>query len=365
MFGKKSFTGTICIICAAILTGCLVDPEESGGGKPGNVFVCESDFQTGALSWIDSENETLKSGEVPVYSDAVIRNYDGYVYILERMGADNVIKYDPSAEEEERVLYQTHLGDNWNPQDIEFISATKAYIANMNEPEITVFNPATGNVIDAIDISEYTVNPDENSSPYANAIALYEDRLYVLLQRRDGFTPAEPTLILSVNTENDRIEEDENITCTFKNGYDIICVDGILYVTNPGSSAETGDGAIEKIDIATGKVTTILTEDDLGGSPNLIVYKEGDRFYIQNYIGWMDVSVVEIDAGEKKIVATLPDITDAFGGIAYDRENEKLYVGERDQESMGIKIFKNNKRIGKVFSATNSLPPSNITIIEE
>lgn len=361
---KQVVSGVLAIVTVFLVTGCFLEPEEEERSAPGTVFFTETDYQTGGFGWIDSEEKKLVSGAVPVYSDAVVRSYNGYVYVIERMGADNIIKFDPEADAGEEVLYQEHLGDNWNPQDIEFVSETKAYIANMNEPKITVFNPSKGTVRKQIDISGYTVNPDSNSSPYANALALGDDRCYVLLQRRDGFTPTEPSLILSINIDDDAIEEDENITCIFKNGYDLIYVDGALYVTNPGSSMTTGDGGIEKIDLETGEVTTLLTEDDLGGSPNMIVHKAGDRFYIQNYVGWKDVSVVEIDAGDGKIVKTLPDIIDAFGGIAYDKEKEKLYIGERDDESMGIKVFENNKRVGKIFTSESSLPPSDLTLLQ-
>jgi hypothetical protein len=331
---------------------------------PATIFVIETDYQTGLMERIDAGNNEVTGNAIAIHCDAVINAYNRYVYILERMGADNVIKYDPEKDGNGAVMYQVHLGDNWNPQDIEFDSDTKAYIANMNEPKITVFNPEEGSVIKNIDIAEYTVNPDSNTSPYANAMALADGKLYVLLQRRDGFNPAETSLILTIDTETDKVLKDDTISCSFKNGYDIIAVEGALYVTNPGSASETDDGGIEKVDLASGEVSTVITEEELGGSPNQILHKENSRFYVQNYIGWMDVSVVEIDADEGEVVEVLDDITDAFGGIAYDKDAGRLYVGERDVAGSGVKIFENNELSGeKAVKSSNSLPPSGITFI--
>jgi hypothetical protein len=365
MLTKKSML-TLSLFAGAILfTGCFEDnnptgPDNATGGK---LFVVESDYQSGLVEWLTIEGSTLGTGNLSVYSDACVRTYGGYLYILERFGADNVIKFDPSKTDESGVLYQTHLGDNWNPQDIEFVSETKAYIANQNEPKITIFNPTAGTVTDNIDISAYTFNPDSNASPYANQMALSEGKLYVMLQRRDGWNPGAPTLIITINTSTDAISAADTIACQYKNGFDMVCVDGVLYVTNPGSAFSTGDGGIEKIDLSTKTVTTIIDETALGGNPNQIVHKSGSRFYVQNYIGWKNVSVVEIDASSGAVVTTLPEITDAFGGICYDSESEKLYVGERDSIDVGIRVFEDNAQVAGPVKSSNSLPPAGMVIV--
>ena len=138
---------------------------------------------------------------------------------------------------------------------------------------------------------------------------------------------------------------------------------GALYVTNPGNTFVTGDGAVEKIDLATKTVTTIIDETLLGGNPNQIVHKSGNRFYVQNYIGWKKVSVVEIDAATGAVVATLPGITDAFGGIYYDELDQKLYVGERDSLNVGVKIYENNVLTAGPLKTGNTLPPAGLVVV--
>lgn len=345
-----------------LLIGCTepTGPDETQGVK---LFVVESDYQSGLLEWIGVEDNTIGTGNISVYMDAVVRTYGGHLYILEKFGADNVLKFDTSKTDQTGVLYQTHLGDNWNPQDIEFVSETKAYVANQNVPNITIFNPLTGTVTGNIDISAYTFNPDSNYSPYANQMVIAEGNLYVMLQRRDGWNLGAPTLILTINTSTDAISADDTIVCQYKNGYDMVYADGALYVTNPGSAFSTGDGAIEKVELASKAVSTVITEDDLGGNPNQIVHKSGTHFYVQNYIGWKNVSVVEIDAATGTIVATLPSVKDAFGGICYDSVDGKLYVGERDSVDVGVRVFENNVQVAGPIKSSSTLPPVGLVVV--
>jgi DNA-binding beta-propeller fold protein YncE len=216
-------------------------------------------------------------------------------------------------------------------------------------------------VVSNIDISTYTFRPDSNSSPYANDLQLVGSDLYVLLQRRNGYKPGAPSLILKINTNTDAVTD--TIPLQFKNGYGMAYADGALYVSNPGSSYSTDDGAIEKVVLSTKAVSTVINETTLGGNPNQIIHKSGSHFYVQNYIAWKNDKVVEIDAAAGTVVATLPNVKDAFGGIYYDDVDSKLYVGERDATEMGVRVFKDNVQVGSTLKSSNSLPPTGMVIV--
>ncbi|KMQ49631.1 hypothetical protein CHISP_3448 [Chitinispirillum alkaliphilum] len=329
--------------------------------KPGDLFIMQSDFQSGVIRSISSTVNSISGFNLPVHSDATLRTHGGFLYVIERMGADNILKYDPSKSGDKGVVYQTNLGNNWNPQDMVFRSNTKAYISNMNEPKITVFNPSTGKIRENINISEYTFNKEANITPYANAMVLVGTDLYVMLQRRDGWSPGAPTLLLKIDTETDKITD--TIPLQFKNGHSMVYNNGALYVSNPGTLSSINDGAIERVDLATKTVTTVIKGETLGGSPNYIVHKSGNSFYITNYVGWQSVQVLEINASTGSVTNVLPNVIDAFGGIYYDKESEILYVGERDIDEMGIRIFKNNQQIGSSVKSEDCLPPTSLVVV--
>ena len=357
----------VSLVCTAIfevffIIGCSKNstgPDSSTGGT--KLFIAESDFQSGLLEWMNVGDNTISSPVLSIYSDAGVRAFGEYLYVIEHYGADNILKFDPSKNDKSGILYQKHVGDNWNPSDMEFVSETKAFVSNMDEPKITVFNPANGEVVKNIDISTYTFRPDSNSSPYANDMQLVGSDLYVLLQRRNGYKPGATTLILKINTTTDAITD--TISMQYKNGYAMAYCDGALYISNPGSVYATGDGGIEKVILSTKAVSTVIDEISLGGNPNQIVYKSGSHFYVQNYIGWKNVKVVELDVAGGTIVATLPNVKDAFGGIYYDDAKSRLYVGERDSVEMGVRIFENNQQVGSTIKSSNSLPPTGMMIV--
>lgn len=72
---------------------------------------------------------------------------------------------------------------------------------------------------------------------------------------------------------------------------------------------------------------------------------------------------VEIDVATGTVVATLPGVKDAFGGICYDDVEGKLYVGERDATEMGIRVFKDNVQVGSTIKTLNSLPSTGMAIV--
>jgi len=326
------------------------------------IFVAQSDFASGYLEVLNMTDTTMEAEGLSIYSDAGVVSYGGAVYILERKGADNVMKIDPTQSGASSVLYQESLTDNSNPQDMVFSSSTKAYISNEATAEITIFDPDAGESSGSIDISAYIHNPDSNLSPYAGDMELVDNSLYVLLQRRDGYSPGLASLILEIDTETDAVVD--TFATDFKNGFAMAYYDGALYVSNPGNAFVSGDGGVEKVDLSTGDVTTIVTEDDLGGNPNHIIHKSGSVFYVTNYVGWQNVEVVELDVSDGSMTS-VPGIVDAFGSIAYDKEYDRLYVGERDSVSMGIRIFEDNTEITDPVKSENSLPPKSMVIIHE
>lgn len=362
-FKRQYAVFALCTAALAILKGCVIEnavsPDITQGGK---LFVAESDYTTGLLEWMSVDSNSLSPNSIQIASDAYLRSYGGFLYVIESYGTDNILKFDPSKSDESGVIYQQHLGDNWNPVDMDFVSDTKAYVSIQNEPRITIFNPSTGKDIGSIDISAYIFHPDTGvvpTSPYANQMVISGGKLYVALQRRNGWYPGGNTIIVVVDTQSDSIVD--TIHTQYKNNFDLIVEDSTLYVSNQGDQFVTGDGAIEAVTISSREKRVVITEETLGGNPNQIVHKEGTRFYVQNYVGWMNVQVVEVDFATGVVIGSVPNVKDAFGSIYFDKETSRLFVSERDSTEAGIKVFENNQQVGSTIQT--SLPPYSIVVV--
>jgi hypothetical protein len=124
-----------------------------GPGARRTVLV-GSDLESGTLAWSgEGEAQPFAPGELRVHQDSDVREHGGKIFVLERYGADNILKYDPGRGGEQGIVYRVHLGELWNPVDLELVSERKAYIALENHPEILVFDPEPGKVVSRIDIS--------------------------------------------------------------------------------------------------------------------------------------------------------------------------------------------------------------------
>src|SRR5512133_3397136 len=171
VFSKISVTVVVLFtIMLSMMTGCELNLNTSEKSTGPKVFMTQSDFTSGFFQWMTIGDQQVKDPGFSIYGDSKLKTFNGIVYILECFGADNIIKYDHSANSADGIMYQMHLGDNFNPQDIEFVSDSKAYIANMNHPSITIFNPSTKTIVGSINISAYTYMTDSNTTPYANAV---------------------------------------------------------------------------------------------------------------------------------------------------------------------------------------------------
>ncbi len=167
------------------------------------LVITETDYTTGWLGLMSASKQYVKGIEIA--SDAVIREGNGYTYILERTGHDNIIRLD-----REGILeYQEKIEDGFNPHDVVIFSETVGYICGNSSADIKIFNPTTGLVTGSIDISAYIVENKEtpNTSPNATAMSIYNNKLYVALQRRDGWTSGEPSAVLVIDIATDSIEQ--------------------------------------------------------------------------------------------------------------------------------------------------------------
>jgi hypothetical protein len=345
----------LCMLGCTKTSNPMID--ESGGAL---LYVIGSDYQTGVLQRMGVKDTALSPDYLQVFQDSRIRFFGGMLYILESSTASNLMKVDPSNSGQSGVVYQKHLGTNMNPVDIKFISEHKAYISCENNPSVLIVDPYTGTVTGAINITRFAYKADgvaDETNPHAGRMVLENGLLYVGLQRLDSnYQPGAKSLILVINTVNDSILD--TIQLNSKNIQDLKIVDGKMYASCPGEAYGTiGDGDIESVDLSSRSVATIIDETALHGNPNAIIHKTGSLYYVQTYIAWGSEKIFEVDFSTGRVVDSIPDVIDAFGGVFYDEEDSLLFVGERASSAAGIKVFKNNKLIHGPITNSKSLPP--------
>jgi DNA-binding beta-propeller fold protein YncE len=120
-----------------------------------------SDYSAANFEFISADDYSVRPNIIPgLFTDNTVRAFGDAVYILERYGKDNVIKYNAI---KTAVEYQISIGEGLNIQDIAVVSETKAYISCHQSRDLIVFDPKTGKRVSTIDLSRFNARAGSGS----------------------------------------------------------------------------------------------------------------------------------------------------------------------------------------------------------
>ena len=312
-----------------------------------DLFILTSDYSTGSTAFIPANSETAELNILPVHSDAVGNYQNGNIYIVNRLGQDNILVLSP--EDPSEPILQFSVGNGTNPHDIEIIDDEKAYVTLYERAELLVVNPTDGVEIKRIDLSSFA---DSDGLPEVSKIVRVGNIAYLTCQRLNRNTdwgPADNSYLILVDTLTDElidVDDTSNgiqgITLSVSNPNRIIHVGRKLIVSG---AAHFGDrnGGIDIIDLET-KISLgiALDEATLGGDLNAIAMLDGNRGFAvisdENFTN----SILPFDLSSKVIGQPLSGLS---GGYIPDIiiENGRLIVADQgsysDPQSVGIKVF--------------------------
>jgi len=348
----------------ALLSACIFDGP--GGGPKTNssrrLFVTSSDFLSGAL--LSYTLDSLKRGpdSLQINQDSRVIALGGSVYVLERFGADNLLKYDPVGN---RVVYQKHLGDGWNPADL-VANGNTGFVSLEEHPKLLKVDLLNGNILDSLDISTYTYVPVPGSgtaatSPNASRMVWSGDTLFVALQRRNGdyLFPNGLSLVLMVRMSTFTILD--TLLAPNRNAADLWLDGGNLYLACTGTYGVL-DGVLYRISLANRSFNSVITDSLLSGKADGISCL-GNACAVKVYRNFGDEPVRLFNLSTGALGAQLGYAVDSFGGLAMDSATGVIYVGDRNPTGTGIQAFSAS---GVKFKGpvSTGLPPSSLAVAE-
>lgn len=378
-----------------------------GGGLGTLVTVAALVMQNGCFD-AEQGDETIS-----VHSDSQVKTYGGDVYVLEKLGKDNLIRITGSALDDnikagsrgvvsstvaadysggsiatvsipgwnssqkvKDVDYQVSLGTNVNVFDMAFRSSSIAYVTQYQASDVLIVDPQTGSVDGTIDLSNYVAFAGTDSAeafPFAAVLAFHGQYLYVALQRLrtvemetyTSFAPADTSLILVIDANNEVIKA---IPLEFKNPTALSICENNLYVTSSGSWMSSSDGGVEVIDMNSNTNTGVVAEEsDFGGTISGFVVISASKAYMtvgknnnDFTLFWTDL--LEFDPTTGAVGQKVEGIENAFGGLAWD--GTYLYVGDRGVTEPGIVVIdpSDNSKVGETIQV--GMPPYSLAILE-
>ena len=330
-----------------------------------------TDYNSGNLSSLDLQTQVATLDHLTIHSDATVRVYRDQVYVINRLGQDNVIVLDSGDLKTPLTQYST--GNGSNPHDMAFASGDKAYISRYGRTQLLIVNPATGDSLGAVDLSGFA---DADGLPEMSQLALYGNRLFVACQRLDrdnGWVPTDASAIAVIDVATDQVVDVDGNAA----GVQGIAMAG----KNPAGAAQRGDkwllshvnlfadladGGIEVIDLANLRSEGIaLGEMALGGNLSSLTMVSDSEGYIvvtdanfANMVKRFDLATQSVSGLEGLSGGFVPGLG-AFAG--------QLYVLDRgsvaDPASAGVKIFDVNTNQLVAGPISTGLPPSSIAFV--
>jgi DNA-binding beta-propeller fold protein YncE len=270
---------------AGFLLALHLAPASPAAAADTKAFAFTSDFQTGSLSVANLATRAVSLDVASVGSDAVLRYFGGSLYVVNRYGGDNIQVIDPTSY---ATLRQFSVGNGSNPQDIVFVSSTKAYVSRYASATLLVVNPSNANGLPQSSISLAAFADGDGLPEMAHMIRIGR-YVYVACQRLAGFAASNPSVVVVIDTQTDQVVDVDPITpgvqaiaLTLRNpitSFEYDRAKGRLWI---GCAGDIGvlDGGIEAIDpyhfVSEG---TQITEAALGGDINDVAWHTASHAY--------------------------------------------------------------------------------------
>lgn len=341
-------------------------------GAENVAVMTTTDFSSGSFSSLNLSTQVASNDHLTIHSDAAVHTYLDKVYVINRLGQDNVIVLHK--DDLKTPLIQYSVGNGTNPHDMVFVSESKAYVSRYGSARLLVVNPTTGDSLGHVNLSAFA---DGDGIPEMSQMTLYNNRLFVACQRLDqnnGFAPTDQSLIAVVDVATDVLVDVDANTAG---------VQGIVMAsTNPAGAARWGskwvlsmvktfgdlaDGGIEVIDLANLKTEGVfIGEAALGGNVNSLAMGRGNVGYVVISDANFANLVKPFNLAAKSVSEKLGDLSGGFIPSlgAFDG---RLYVLDRgsfsDPASGGVKVFDVNTNARVAGPITTGLPPSTIAFI--
>ena len=333
-------------------------------------FITTTDYSTGSSSVIRLDGSyTTEIDVASIHSDAVSRHYNNLVYVVNKLGGDNIQVLDPASSFS--TLRQFSVGNGSNPQDIAFLSDSKAYVTRYDTNELWVVNPSTGVHTGTVDLSTLA---DSDGLCEMDKMIIIDDRLFVCIQRLDRnyyWLPSGTSYIAVVDCDADTLLDTDPgqagiqpIELSYTNPFSNIQYNPFinrLYVSCVGSWG-VNDGGVEIINHETLQSEGLLfTESNAGGDINDVEIFSASLGYAIVTNSSFNTDLISFNPATGAKLATVYSPGDYVINDIEISPGGKIFLADITITAPGIRIY--NAYDGSVISSgaiSTGLPPFDI-----
>lgn len=358
------FVALLLAACSDNSSSANEEAENTPSTQESKIFIFGSDYTTGEL-YINSTEQTFLFNQ-----DSKVIAAGENVYVLERYGADNVIKLSKEKNAEKyEVSWQIALEDASNPSDIVSIDNEKLWLSQEGADNILQLDANTRKILKQINIQKFK---DKNGlSAGAVDLEIKNDTLFVLLQRyafdSEKFSTYYPnTGLLALYNKNSG-EFLDTLSLLSKNPTAMKISNDKLYIASLGpyndsygTDADSLRG-VEIFDAKNSKTHFIISGKELGGGIYAFATSATEPIaFAAIYKSFGDAPLMQIDL-ENSSNKIIEGVEDAEGGLAFDNVSETLYIGDRTYGNEKVYTWQNDSL--ETLDYQGTLPPYNMAVL--
>ena len=368
----------LCLGCGSLTTDTEPPPPSPTASAPTTyAVVLGANFTDpiGTLGMVPlNQRDAVSSNLVSTHSDAMVRSFGGLLYVVNRLGADNIQVVDPA---DFSVTSQFSTGIGTNPQEIVAVSPTEAYVT-LYQPEenqterlevddLIRMNPRTGEILQTIDLTPFTANDGER---HARASALLEvgGDLFVAVQDLPGnlaLPPDQPGKIVRIDLASGRIEAAAILEGRNPFAMAHSPTTGMIYIAcSEFFDLASPYGGIEIFDPATMRTERLLADEGLGGWMGDLEVTGPFGFVVVGSPDYSSNELIRFSLEEPDGSVEVLYVSDSYIQEIAVSPDGLLLVGDRDPRVNGVIFFDPATGEQQGDPITLGLPPSSIAFIE-
>lgn len=329
-----------------LLALTLLAVSSAAAAQPYVGVVC-TDYVTGKFSVCESDAPWTATPDVAtIHADAVAREHGGLVYVVNRLGADNIQVLDPA--QDFATVHEFSTGTASNPQSIAFSAdGSRAYVPRQNADDVLIMDPETGATLGAVDLSAWA--DDDGSCELGDCLAV-GDRLFVAVLRldRDFFwLPVGDSYLAVIDMTTDTLVDCDPVApgvqaiplTAADPSWELGRAGELIHVSCVGTYGLL-DGGVELVDpAALTSLGLCVTESALGGDVGDVVWVSATRAYAIVSDASFATHVKAFDPSTGGDVWTVQP----GGGYVYsDMEldaNGELFLADRTLGAEGLRVY--------------------------
>lgn len=289
---------------------------------------------------------------INIHSDAIARYTNKRVYIINRLGRDNIQILNPEFFYFTEREFSTQPGSN--PQDFIRVNDDLAYVSRYELTNLLIMNPTTGLTGGEINLAAWA---DADGIPEMSGMYLDGHRLFVALQKLDRNHPVSilpPTAnssLIEIDTRSNTVTTEHILPATNPFGklkQASLFGQNYIIITNPGGIGVNHalDGGVVAFNTTTNNFRPgfLYHETTAGGDILSVEIKDDSTGYALVMFADFSMALQTFNPANGAIVSTLAYYppTGGFVSEILLGQNDFLYVANATTNSPGITIYDTN-----------------------